>query len=215
MKKTVAFIVSFFLIASCDASNDSLKNVTFGQLLYNYANKEKKETLKSQKKVSIIEQIAANSLSSKLDPATNQLSTINNETKKKVQKINSFNINHKAVDILSNAIDRKQNIIKISNDKVLSRNYIDINKNIPLNWSVDKDQDLLNVLNKWGQTAGWDVVWKSDYSYRILSKASFNNIDFITAVHRLFESMGEINPRLYIKFYMGNKVLMISDKSDF
>nr|QKN61153.1 hypothetical protein HHJ25_23445 [Escherichia coli] len=43
-----------------------------------------------------------------------------------------------------------------------------------------------------GKTAGWDVVWKSDYSYRILTAASFNNIDFVTAVQRLFESMGKL-----------------------
>ncbi|EFL9197336.1 hypothetical protein ND23_004786, partial [Escherichia coli] len=166
--------------------------------------------LKSQKKISIIEQIAADSVSPLSDSKKNQSLIKSNETKKKEEKINNLNVNYNVMNTKMNTFNSKEKIVRITNDKILNKD----NNNL-LNWSVDRNQDLLNILNKWGQAAGWDIVWKSDYSYRILTAASFSNVDFVTAIQQLFESMGEVKPKLYIKFYMGNKVLMISDKSDF
>ncbi|WP_129949899.1 TcpQ domain-containing protein [Escherichia coli] len=215
MKKTVAIIVTFCFVAGSNASTDSLAGVTLGQLLYNDSNKVDGTSVKSPKKVSITEQIAANAVSQQL-ALNGNIPIKENESKKKEQVINNAKMSSKIVDTINNTIDRKQKIISITDSKTLNNSASYTNNNIaPLNWSVDKNQDLLNILNKWGQTAGWDIVWKSDYSYRILTAASFNNIDFVTAVHRLFESMGEVNPRLYIKFYMGNRVVMISNKNDF
>ncbi|ELO1963525.1 TPA: hypothetical protein JLQ67_004252 [Escherichia coli] len=209
MKRYAAVIVTLFFVSGSYASNDAPPSATLGQLLYSYSNKEKKEALKSQKKISIIEQIAANSVSPLSDSKKNQSQIKNNESIKKEEKINDLNVNHNVTNTKMNTFNSKGKIVRITNDKILNKD------NNLLNWSVDRNQDLLNILNKWGQAAGWDIVWKSDYSYRILTAASFSNVDFVTAVQRLFESMGEANPKLYIKFYMGNKVLMISDKSDF
>ncbi|MBU3799338.1 MULTISPECIES: TcpQ domain-containing protein [Citrobacter] len=214
MKRYVAIIVTFFFVSGSYASNDAPPSATLGELLYSYSNKEKKEALKSQKKISIIEQIAANSVSPQLDSKKNQSLIKTKETKKKEEKVNDLNVDYNIMNTKINTINSKQKIVRITNDKMLKKDDINVNNNI-LNWSVDRNQDLLNILNKWGQAAGWDIVWKSDYSYRILTAASFSNVDFVTAVQRLFESMGEVTPKLYIKFYMGNKVLMISDKSDF
>lgn len=209
MKRYAAVIVTLFFVSGSYASNGAPPSATLGQLLYSYSNKEKKEALKSQKKISIIEQIAANSVSPLSDSKKNQSQIKSNESKKKEEKINNLNVNHNVTNTKMNTFNSKEKIVRITNDKILNKD------NNLLNWSVDRNQDLLNILNKWGQAAGWDIVWKSDYSYRILTAASFSNVDFVTAVQRLFESMGEVNPKLYIKFYMGNKVLMISDKSDF
>lgn len=209
MKRYAAVIVTLFFVSGSYASNDAPPSATLGQLLYSYSNEEKKEALKSQKKISIIEQIAANSVSPLSDSKKNQSQIKSNESKKKEEKINDLNVNHNVTNTKMNTFNSKKKIVRITNDKILNKD------NNLLNWSVDRNQDLLNILNKWGQAAGWDIVWKSDYSYRILTAASFSNVDFVTAVQRLFESMGEVNPKLYIKFYMGNKVLMISDKSDF
>lgn len=210
MNRYVAIIVTLFFVSGSYASNDAPPSATLGQLLYNYSNKEKKEALKSQKKISIIEQIAADSVSPLSDSKKNQSLIKSNETKKKEEKINNLNVNYNVMNTKMNTFNSKEKIVRITNDKILNKN----NNNL-LNWSVDRNQDLLNILNKWGQAAGWDIVWKSDYSYRILTAASFSNVDFVTAIQQLFESMGEVKPKLYIKFYMGNKVLMISDKSDF
>lgn len=209
MKRYAAVIVTLFFVSGSYASNDAPPSATLGQLLYSYSNKEKKEALKSQKKISIIEQIAANSVSPLSDSKKNQSQIKSNESIKKEEKINDLNVNHNVTNTKMNTFNSKGKIVRMTNDKILNKD------NNLLNWSVDRNQDLLNILNKWGQAAGWDIVWKSDYSYRILTAASFSNVDFVTAVQRLFESMGEANPKLYIKFYMGNKVLMISDKSDF
>ncbi|CAD5786932.1 TcpQ domain-containing protein [Escherichia coli] len=214
MKRYVAIIATLFFVSGSYASNDVPSSETFGQLLYSYANKEKKEALKSQKKISIIELIAANSVSPQSDSKKNQSLIKSKETKKKEEKTNDLNVDYNVMNTKINTITSKQKIVRITNDKMLNENNINANNNL-LNWSVDRNQDLLNILNKWGQSAGWDIVWKSDYSYRILTAASFSNVDFVTAVQRLFESMGDVKPKLYIKFYMGNKVLMISDKSDF
>ncbi len=210
MNRYVAIIVTLFFVSGSYASNDAPPSATLGQLLYNYSNKEKKEALKSQKKISIIEQIAADSVSPLSDSKKNQSLIKSNETKKKEEKINNLNVNYNVMNTKMNTFNSKEKIVRITNDKILNKD----NNNL-LNWSVDRNQDLLNILNKWGQAAGWDIVWKSDYSYRILTAASFSNVDFVTAIQQLFESMGEVKPKLYIKFYMGNKVLMISDKSDF
>lgn len=214
MKRYVAIIATLFFVSGSYASNDVPSSETFGQLLYSYANKEKKEALKSQKKISIIEMIAANSVSPQSDSKKNQSLIKSKEIKKKEEKTNDLNVDYNVMNTKINTITSKQKIVRITNDKMLNENNINANNNL-LNWSVDRNQDLLNILNKWGQSAGWDIVWKSDYSYRILTAASFSNVDFVTAVQRLFESMGDVKPKLYIKFYMGNKVLMISDKSDF
>lgn len=215
MKKYIAFMVTLFFVAGSNASTDAPTNITLGQLLYSNASKEKKEALKSQKKVSVIEQIAANSISQQQDSKKNQSLIKSKKIKKKEEKINDLTVGYKVVNSVSNVLENRKKIAKITNEKVLNSVSPNAISNYPPNWSVDKNQDLLSILYKWGQAAGWDVVWKSDYSYKILTAASFNNVDFVTAVQRLFESMGEINPRLYIKFYMGNKVLMVSDKSDF
>ncbi|EFJ6781966.1 TcpQ domain-containing protein [Escherichia coli] len=201
MKKTVAIIVAFCFVASCNASSDSLPSVTLGQLLYNSSNKEEGKTVKSPKKASITEQIAANAVSQQLEPNGN-VPIKKNESHKEGQVVNNYKINSEVVGT-------------INNQKTLNSGSSHANSITTLNWSVDKNQDLLNILHKWGQAAGWDVVWKSDYSYKILTAASFNNVDFVTAVQRLFESMGEISPRLYVKFYMGNRVLIISNKNIF
>ncbi|HBA8322864.1 TPA: hypothetical protein J1099_004488 [Escherichia coli] len=214
MKRYVAIIATLFFVSGSYASNDVPSSETFGQLLYSYANKEKKEALKSQKKISIIELIAANSVSPQSNSKKNQSLIKSKETKKKEEKTNDLNVDYNVMNTKIDTITSKQKIVRITNDKMLNENNINANNNL-LNWSVDRNQDLLNILNKWGQSAGWDIVWKSDYSYRILTAASFSNVDFVTAVQRLFESMGDVKPKLYIKFYMGNKVLMISDKSDF
>ncbi|EPB0183008.1 TcpQ domain-containing protein [Escherichia coli] len=214
MKRYVAIIATLFFVSGSYASNDVPSSETFGQLLYSYANKEKKEALKSQKKISIIELIAANSVSPQSNSKKNQSLIKSKETKKKEKKTNDLNVDYNVMNTKIDTITSKQKIVRITNDKMLNENNINANNNL-LNWSVDRNQDLLNILNKWGQSAGWDIVWKSDYSYRILTAASFSNVDFVTAVQRLFESMGDVKPKLYIKFYMGNKVLMISDKSDF
>ncbi|EOY2460039.1 TPA: TcpQ domain-containing protein [Escherichia coli] len=210
MNRYVAIIVTLFFVSGSYASNDAPPSATVGQLLYSYSNKEKKEALKSQKKISIIEQIAANSVSPLSDSKKNQSLIESNETKKKEEKINNLNVNYNVLTTKINTFNSKEKIIRITNNKMLSKD----NNNQP-NWSVDRNQDLLNILNEWGQVAGWDIVWRSDYSYRILTAASFSNVNFVTAVQRLFESMGEVKPKLYIKFYMGNKVLVISDKSNF
>ncbi|EIX6477199.1 toxin co-regulated pilus biosynthesis Q family protein [Escherichia coli] len=82
-------------------------------------------------------------------------------------------------------------------------------------WTVIKGQDLFNVLSQWSYTAGWDLVWRSNLSYKMLAGASFSNKTFEQAVGNLFEAIGETNPKLYVTLYKGNKVILISSTPQF
>ncbi|ELT8481701.1 hypothetical protein QPI75_004712, partial [Escherichia coli] len=117
MNKTVAIIVTFCFVASSNASTDSLAGVTLGQLLYNDSNKVDGTSVKSPKKVSITEQIAANAVSQQL-ALNGNIPIKENESKKKEQVINNAKMSSKIVDTINNTIDRKQKIISITDSKI-------------------------------------------------------------------------------------------------
>lgn len=78
-------------------------------------------------------------------------------------------------------------------------------------WRVDRGGILFNILSQWCADAGWTLVWKTNDSYRVLSAASFSG-DFVTAVRKLFSSIGMQNLNVYIRFYTGNKVLLVTSE---
>ncbi|EDR6298902.1 toxin co-regulated pilus biosynthesis Q family protein [Salmonella enterica] len=78
-------------------------------------------------------------------------------------------------------------------------------------WRVERGGILFNILSQWCADAGWSLVWKTNASYRVLSTASFSG-DFMAAVRQLFSSMGMQNLNVYIRFYTGNKVLLVTSE---
>ncbi|HBA8920304.1 TPA: hypothetical protein J1257_004642, partial [Escherichia coli] len=82
-------------------------------------------------------------------------------------------------------------------------------------WTVYKGQSLNNVLSQWANMAGWDLVWDSGQSYKLLAAASFDNISFEQAVQELFDAVGSTEPRLYVTLYKKNKVIFVSTKPGF
>ncbi len=86
---------------------------------------------------------------------------------------------------------------------------------ISVTWSVNKGQDLRNVLSQWASMAGWDLVWNSEQSYKLLAAASFSNVPFEQAVSKLFYAIGNLDPKLYVSLYEKNKVMLVSSKPEF
>ena len=77
-------------------------------------------------------------------------------------------------------------------------------------WSVARDAQLQTVLADWCRQAGWTLVWKSEYSYRLEAQASFNG-DFLTAVMAMFNDMKAATPPIYPEIYKGNRVLVVKN----
>lgn len=80
----------------------------------------------------------------------------------------------------------------------------------PAAWRADKDASLRGILESWGTRSGWSVVWKSQYEYRLQAGAQFAG-DFVQASGELIRSVGEVQPRLNVTFFKGNRVLVVSN----
>ena len=80
----------------------------------------------------------------------------------------------------------------------------------PAAWRAEKDVSLRGILEGWGARAGWSVVWKSQYEYRLQAGAQFAG-DFVQASGELIRSVGEVQPRLNVTFFKGNRVLVVSN----
>ena len=78
-------------------------------------------------------------------------------------------------------------------------------------WRVERGSSLFNTLSQWAADAGWSLVWNVDTTYQILSTATFSG-DFISAVKQLFSSSGMQYIDVYLNFYTGNKVLLVTSK---
>lgn len=80
-------------------------------------------------------------------------------------------------------------------------------------WEIIRGKDLRAQLDGWSTTAGWSLVWDSEYSYSIQANASFKG-DYISAVKKLFSALGEdVNPKLYPELYQGNRVLKVTNQA--
>ncbi|WP_183085126.1 toxin co-regulated pilus biosynthesis Q family protein [Trinickia fusca] len=77
-------------------------------------------------------------------------------------------------------------------------------------WTVARDGQLQAVLTDWCRRAGWTLVWKSEYSYRIDAEATFNG-DFVSAVTSMLAALGNVSPPIYPDIYKGNRVLVIKN----
>lgn len=75
-------------------------------------------------------------------------------------------------------------------------------------WSAPAGRLLRQVLQDWGERAGWTVVWQSDHDYPVDAAATFSG-DFTHAATELFEGFASAAPVPVAHFYKGNQVLLV------
>ena len=76
-------------------------------------------------------------------------------------------------------------------------------------WVVANGQTLREVLQKWCDKEGWDLVWTTPREYPIEASAVFKG-RFVDVASALVRNFGRATPVPYAKFYKGNRVLVIS-----
>lgn len=77
-------------------------------------------------------------------------------------------------------------------------------------WPVSNGSSLEDTLMSWGDSAGWKVVWKSQYSYPIMASAEFEG-DFVSVAGKLIKVMSRAEPPIQGEFFKGNNVLVITN----
>ena len=80
-------------------------------------------------------------------------------------------------------------------------------------WEIAPGEDLETVLSDWASRVGWTVIWRSNYSYPVEAGATVHG-DFVKAATNLADAFQTATPPLYLTFYEGNKVLVISNGHD-
>ena len=76
-------------------------------------------------------------------------------------------------------------------------------------WVVANGQTLREVLQKWCDKEGWDLVWTTAREYPIEASAVFKG-RFVDVASALVRNFGRATPIPYAKFYKGNRVLLIT-----
>ena len=80
-------------------------------------------------------------------------------------------------------------------------------------WTAYEGATLRGLLQEWGNTAGWRVVWNMDRDYVLEAGAVFRG-RFIDVTSALLRSFARARPAPLGTFYRGNKVLVISTRED-
>jgi hypothetical protein len=80
-------------------------------------------------------------------------------------------------------------------------------------WVVASGQTLREVLQKWCDKEGWDLVWGTAREYPIEASAVFKG-RFVDVSSALVRNFGRATPIPYAKFYKGNRVLVVSTNEE-
>lgn len=81
------------------------------------------------------------------------------------------------------------------------------------NWSVKKGQTLYGILSDWAVSNGWEVVWETKSNYVINASAEFKNMNIDDAIKNLLVSMGDVQPKIFVRIFDGNRVILVKSDS--
>ncbi|MBR5129731.1 MAG: TcpQ domain-containing protein [Alphaproteobacteria bacterium] len=80
-------------------------------------------------------------------------------------------------------------------------------------WEARTGDTLRSLLTKWGEKAGWTVIWKLDRDYHLEAGVIFRGT-FTEVSGALVRSFARATPAPIGTFYKGNRVLVISTQED-
>ncbi|WP_157914708.1 TcpQ domain-containing protein [Escherichia coli] len=81
------------------------------------------------------------------------------------------------------------------------------------NWSVKKGQSLYGILSDWAMSNGWEVVWESKNNYVVNASAEFKNMSIDDAIKNLLVSMGDVQSKIFVRIFDGNRVILVKSDS--
>ncbi|CAD6176269.1 lipoprotein [Escherichia coli] len=86
-------------------------------------------------------------------------------------------------------------------------------KDVKKNWSVKKGQNLYGILSEWAVSNGWEIVWETKNNYIVNASAEFKNMSIDNAIQTLLLSMGDVQPRVFVRIFDGNRVILVKSGS--
>lgn len=80
-------------------------------------------------------------------------------------------------------------------------------------WTATTGDTLRGLLTKWGEMAGWTVIWKLDRDYHLEAGVIFRGT-YTEVSSALIRSFARATPAPIGTFYKGNRVLVINTQED-
>lgn len=74
---------------------------------------------------------------------------------------------------------------------------------------LDADQTLSKTLERWGKSAGWVLVWDTDFDLMLAAKATYQG-SFEDAIQSVFAELSQSRVPLKATMYSANKVLRVT-----
>lgn len=74
---------------------------------------------------------------------------------------------------------------------------------------LEADQTLSKTLERWGRSAGWVLVWDTDFDLMLAAKASYQG-SFEDAIQSVFAELSHSRVPLKATMYSANKVLRVT-----
>jgi len=81
-------------------------------------------------------------------------------------------------------------------------------------WDVRQGETLSQLLHRWGDDAGFTIVYQADTDYVLQSNVVIRGT-FAEASGQVIESFANANPPITADFYTGNKVIVVRSAGDF
>lgn len=85
---------------------------------------------------------------------------------------------------------------------------------LPGEWVITEGQYLSDLLRRWSEAAGWDLVWRTQADFLIESNVSMH-ATFPEAVGKVVESFRNASPAISADFFFDNKVVVVRSSAEF
>lgn len=84
----------------------------------------------------------------------------------------------------------------------------------PRTWKIRRGTMLSQVLSRWGEEAGYNIIWRSPYDYVIKTDAVLKGT-FPEAAGQVIESFRAANPPISADFYFSNNTVVVNSSNEF